>query len=147
MSWAMIWTGVAIILAVVEALTFGLTTIWFVAGALIALLFSWLGFNEYVQVLSFLVSSILLLLLTRPLILKYINVGTVKTNVDSLVGKEGMVLKEISQYNFGQVKLAGQMWTAKSRSGETILEGSAVVVESIEGVKLVVSPVAKNSNL
>ncbi len=147
MSWAMIWTGVAIILAVVEALTFGLTTIWFVAGALIALLFSWLGFNEYVQVLSFLVSSILLLLLTRPLILKYINVGTVKTNVDSLVGKEGMVLKEISQYNFGQVKLAGQMWTAKSRSGETIIEGSAVVVEGIEGVKLVVSPVTKNSNL
>lgn len=138
MSWAMIWTVLAIILAVVEAFTFGLTTIWFVVGALIALLFGWLGFDEYVQVIAFLVSSLALLLLTRPLVVKYMHVGTVKTNVDSLVGKKGIVTKEISQHNFGQVKLAGQMWTAKSLSNELIQEGSEVTVESIEGVKLVV---------
>jgi membrane protein implicated in regulation of membrane protease activity len=137
-NWAIIWTILAIGLAIVEALTFGLTTIWFAAGALIALLFNWLGFNVYIQVVAFIVSSIGLLLLTRPFVVNYMKVGNVKTNVDSLVGKRAIVMKTISEHSFGQVKLAGQMWTAKSQNGKAIVEGSEVVVDSIEGVKLVV---------
>ncbi len=138
MSWALLWTALAIVLAIVEAMTFGLTTIWFVAGALVALLASWLGLNIYIQVIAFLVSSIALLVLTRPLVMKYMNAGAVKTNVDSLIGKHAIVTKEISEHVFGQVKLEGQIWTAKGVDSQNYQEGLEVSVERIEGVKLVV---------
>ncbi|MCK8059286.1 MULTISPECIES: NfeD family protein [unclassified Fusibacter] len=139
MSWAIIWTVLAILFAVIEGATLGLTTIWFAAGALVALFMTWIGFNVYVQVVSFIVSSILFLLITRPLVVKYMKVGSVKTNVDSLIGKKGVVVNEITEHNYGQVRLGGQVWTAKSISDATIAQGQEVIVEAIEGVKLVVS--------
>lgn len=139
MSWALFWTALAIVLAVVEAMTFGLTTIWFVAGALVALFVNWLGMNMYIQVGAFLVSSIALLLFTRPLVIKYTKVGSVKTNVDSLIGKVGIVTVEISEHAYGQVKLAGQVWSAKGTDTAVYPVGTEVVVEAIEGVKLVVA--------
>lgn len=138
MSWALFWTALAIVLAIVEAMTFGLTTIWFVAGALVALLVNWLGFNMYFQVVAFLASSIVLLLVTRPLVVKYTKVGRVKTNVDSLIGKRGLVTVEISEHVVGQVKLAGQVWSAKGIDTSVYPVGTEVEVMAIEGVKLVV---------
>lgn len=138
MSWALFWTALAIILAIVEAATFGLTTIWFVAGALVALLASWLGFSIYIQVILFFVTSVALLILTRPLVMKYVQAGSVKTNIDSLIGKHAIVTKEISEHVFGQVKLEGQIWTAKGSDDLAFPVGIEVTVEKIEGVKLVV---------
>jgi len=139
MSWAIIWIALAVIFAIIEAVTFGLATIWFAAGALIALIFVWLGAGVYVQIAAFLISSALMLILTRPLVTKYMHVGSVKTNVDSLVGKKGMVVSKITEHNYGQVKLSGQVWTAKSTNAQDIQVDTEVVVNAIEGVKLVVS--------
>lgn len=141
MSWAIFWTALAILLAVVEAMTFGLTTIWFVVGALLALLASWIGLNVYIQVIIFFGASIGLLFITRPLVVKYLRAGNVKTNVDSLIGKRGIVTLPIDEHNYGQVKLAGQMWTAKGIDTAHYNEGLEVEVVSIEGVKLVVKKV------
>jgi membrane protein implicated in regulation of membrane protease activity len=140
-NYAIIWTVLAILFAVIEGATLGLTTIWFSGGSLVALFMAWLGFNLYVQIIAFVVSSILLLLVTRPFVVKYMKVGSIKTNVDSLIGKRGIVVNEITEHNYGQVKLNGQMWTAKGQTITTIKEGKEVEVEAIEGVKLVVKEV------
>ncbi len=139
MSWPIFWVVVAIVMAIIEAITLGLTTIWFAAGALITIVFAWLGLPYYVQIIAFLASSCILLVLTRPIIKKYLKVGAVKTNVDSLIGKNCIVLSDITEHKFGQVKLSGQVWTAKSQNDETLLAGEEVKVISVEGVKLVVA--------
>ncbi len=139
MSWPIVWVVVAIVMAIIEAVTLGLTTIWFAAGALITIVFAWFGLPYYVQIVAFLAVSFILLVLTRPIIKKYLKVGEVKTNVDSLIGKSCIVLSDITEHKYGQVKLAGQVWTAKSQTNETILAGEEVTVSSVEGVKLIVS--------
>jgi membrane protein implicated in regulation of membrane protease activity len=76
-------------------------------------------------------------LLTRPLAVKKLNVGKSKTNVDALCGMTGVVVRSISRYDRGEVKVGGQIWTAVSESD--IEKGCEVVIERIEGVKAVVS--------
>ena len=78
------WLIIFIVLIVIELLTMGLTTIWFAGGALAALLMSVLGFGMPVQVVVFIIVSVLLLVLTRPIAVKYFNQNRQKTNVESL---------------------------------------------------------------
>jgi membrane protein implicated in regulation of membrane protease activity len=80
-----------------------------------------------------------LLIFTRPIVVKYLRIGNSKTNVNALIGATGIVIMDITQYATGQVKLKGQIWTAVSKSGVPILKDTEVVVDAIEGVKLVVS--------
>ena len=81
------WLIIFIVLIVIELLTMGLTTIWFAGGALAALLMSVLGFGMPVQVVVFIIVSVLLLVLTRPIAVKYFNQNRQKTNVESLIGQ------------------------------------------------------------
>ncbi len=144
MSWPLLWIGLAIVLAIIEAATLGLTTIWFAAGALVSLIFAWLGFSLVTQIVVFFISGIAFLAITRPLVIKYFKVGSVKTNVDSLIGKSGVVIEAISEHEYGQVKIHGQIWTAKTNDHSLIEKDENIVVSGIEGVKLVVT---KNHNL
>lgn len=141
MSWPIIWIVIAIVLAIIEIATMGLTTIWFTVGALVALIAAWLNLHYIVQIVLFFVSSIVFLLLTRPLVVKYLKIGSVKTNVDSLIGKCGIVVADISEHQYGQVKINGQIWTARAAGDDHIASNQEVIVTSIEGVKLVVSQV------
>ena len=134
-----IWLGLAILLAIVEAATLGLTTIWFALGALLGLLSSVLGLSPILQFLVFLVSSILLLIFTRPIAKNYLKIGAEKTNVDSLLNSEGVVTKKINKFETGLVKVKGQIWTAISEDGEEIEENNIVTIIKIEGVKLIVT--------
>lgn len=140
MTYVIFWTIAAIVLAIVEGMTFGLTTIWFAAGALLTVIVAWLGVPLWGQLIFFFAVSIALLASTRPILTKYMTSHQVKTNVDSLVDKRGIVIKSIEEHVYGQVKLGGQIWTAKSYDDATILEGQEVIVVSIDGVKLVVKP-------
>ena len=88
------WLIIFIVLIVIELLTMGLTTIWFAGGALAALLMSVLGFGMPVQVVVFIIVSVLLLVLTRPIAVKYFNQNRQKTNVESLIGQQALVLEE-----------------------------------------------------
>lgn len=134
------WLIVTVVLCVIEAITVGLTTIWFAAGALAAALVSWLGGGLWLQLFIFLVLSIILLILTRPLVVKYLNGKTVKTNADRLIGQQCLVEEEI--YNLketGQIKINGLTWTARSVDPEQVIpKGETVVIEAIEGVKAMV---------
>lgn len=130
--------GLAVLFAIIEAATLGLATIWFAIGALIGLFASLLNLSPWMQVILFLVSSTILLYYTRPIAKKYLKLGSQKTNVDSMIGREGIVTKVIGKYNTGQVKVWGQVWTAVSKDSEEIFEDTPIIVEAVEGVKLIV---------
>ncbi|MBN2259106.1 MAG: NfeD family protein [Clostridiales bacterium] len=129
-----IWVVLMIIFVVVEAISLGLTSIWFAFGALIALISSYFIDSFIIQVTIFVISSIAALYFTKPLVKKYLKVGRERTNVDSLIGENGVVVKEIKKYETGQVKVKGQIWTAYSE--DEIEVGTDVTVEEVKGVRL-----------
>lgn len=140
MSLAIIWLIVLVVCLVVEISTLGLTSIWFAGGALLALLIAMIAGPLWLQVLVFLVTSIVLLIFTRPIAAKYFNKNREKTNVNSKIGKQAIVTVTIDNLKGeGQIVTEGMEWTARSLDSTIIEEGSVVTIEKIEGVKAVVS--------
>lgn len=134
-----IWLVILAVLVVIEIITLGLTTIWFAGGALIALAVSLLGGPLWLQILLFLAVSVVLLVFTRPLAVRYMNKNQQKTNVDGIPGKTGVVIETINNLQAeGQVMIDGTPWTARSKDGNPIEEGKVVKVLAVEGVKLIV---------
>ena len=140
-----LWLVVIVVTLAVEAMTAGLTTIWFSAGALVALIASYLGINFPVQIIIFIAASTLALIFTRPLVKNKIHKNKVKTNADMVIGKQAVVVEDICPIEGkGQVKVDGKIWSAKSESLEIIKKDELVTVKKIEGVHLIVS---KGENL
>ena len=140
MSLAIIWLIVLVVCLVVEIATLGLTSIWFAGGALLALLIAMIGGPFWLQALVFLVASIVLLIVTRPIAAKYFNKNREKTNVNSKLGKQAIVTVTIDNLKGeGQIVTEGMEWTARSLDSTVIEEGSVVTIEKIEGVKAIVS--------
>ena len=136
------WLMAFIILLVMEFLTMGLTTIWFAIGALTAFFASLFGASFWIQIILFLVVSLVVLVVYRPLAVKYVNSRRTKTNVDDLVGKEAKVTEKIDNLNqTGRVVLNGMDWSARTTIGGTIDVDTIVKVIEVKGVKLIVEPV------
>ena len=135
-----IWLGVAVVLLIVELLTVGLTTIWFAAGALLAMTLAFCGASEIWQVVAFVVSSVVLLIFTRPFVQKYVNSKHVKTNVDAIVGMTGRVVEAINGIEgTGAVIVDGKTWSARAESETTVIPIDKIVtVKEVSGVKLLV---------
>lgn len=137
---SILWLIIAIACGFIEAITLGVTTIWFALGALIAWIFAMFNAPLLVQILVFLTSSSVLLYFTRPIAQKVLKVGHTKTNAETLKGEIGIVIKEIDNIQgTGQVKVSGQIWSAKTFDDEKIPEGNKIEVLDIQGVKLVVT--------
>lgn len=136
----MVWLVILVLLVVIELLTMGLTTIWFAGGALAATLASLLGLPLAIQIILFLVVSGLLLFFTRPIAVKYFNKDRVRTNAESLVGRQAIVISEIDNLQgIGQVNVGGMEWSARTRDENIKLPvGAVVIVLAIDGVKLIV---------
>ena len=134
-----VWIAILIISIVVELISLGLTSIWFAGGALIALIAAAVGGPLWLQIISFVVVSLLLLIFTRPVALKYFNKDRVRTNVESLVGKQAVVLSKVDNLQgTGQVSVGGQEWSARSADdGQVLEQGDVVSVVAISGVKLI----------
>ena len=136
----MYWLVAAAVFVVIEIMTMGLTTIWFAGGALVGAVMAAVSLPLWSQIIAFVIVSVILLILTRPWALKYLNSRTVRTNADSLIGQTALVKETINNMESkGLVQLNGQDWTARSfEAGEIIPEGSEVIVKEIRGVKLIV---------
>lgn len=135
-----IWFVILILLTVIEIFTLGLTTIWFAGGALTAIIVAAAGGPVWLQVLIAGIVSAVLLFFTRPIAVKYFNRDRERTNAESLVGRQAIVLSEINNLQgTGQVTVNGMEWMARSiADGRTIGPGEVVVVRGINGVKLLV---------
>lgn len=138
MTW--IWLGAMILFGVLEAATAALVSIWFVGGAAAALLTALLGGPLWLQTALFLAVSAGILLAVRPLA-RRTGSGTVPTNLDRAIGALARVTEEIDNAAAtGAVYVEGKTWTARSADGSVLPVGSHVLVERIEGVKLIVAP-------
>ena len=140
-SWWVIWLVFAVIMFIIEAVTTGLATLWFALGAIVAMIMDLCGAPLYLQVIVMAVVSIvcfaLCMIWVRPKLESLRKKNIQRTNADRLIGKEGIVIVPLNvAEGKGQVKVDGQIWSAKS-DGD-IAEGIKVTVKSIEGVKLVV---------
>lgn len=142
-----IWLIAAGIFFIAEIITVGFLVFWFGIAALIAMIASFITNNLFIQTLVFVISSCILIPLTRPLVNKIIaKDDNVKTNAFSLIDKEGIVVSKISPNDNGQVKIEGQYWSAVSNNNSSIDVGETVKVLKIDGVKLVVSRIHSSIN-
>lgn len=134
------WLIVLILSVGIEAATLGLTCIWFAFGALIAVIAAAFQAPLAVQVILFFIVSLVLMFGTRPIAVKYFNKDRVKTNVESLVGRQAIVVGEIDNLlGIGQVVVGGQEWSARCvDDGTKLPEGTVVEIVAISGVKLMV---------
>ena len=133
MQTTVIWLSLFVLFLVIEIITMGLTTIWFAGGALVAFLVAVLGLGLGVQIIIFAIVSLALLAVTRPLAMKYFNQERQKTGAELLIGQKALSSK-------GRVEVRGQEWAAKTDAPEgKIPKNAIVVVEGIQGVKLIVS--------
>lgn len=136
------WIIAAVLFAVIEAATVALVTVWFAVGALAAAIAAQFGASTLFQVGTFVVVSAILLCVTRPVFKKISVKKPQRTNADRFIGEEAMVIKKIDDINnYGQVKIAGQVWSAVSEDKSPLEEGTIVKVIAIRGVKLVVEPI------
>ena len=135
-----IWLIIMAVMIVVEISAPGLVSIWFAAGALAAYIAALCGGSTAIQVMLFVLVSIVLLFLTRPLAQKYINMRAPKTNKDRIPGRTAIVTEEVNNLAAtGAVMIDGLPWTARSASEEDVIPvGEEVVVDKIEGVKCIV---------
>ena len=140
MNLTTIWLIIFVACIVIEIISMGLTTIWFAGGALIAAVAAALDVPLWVQIVLFVLVSLVLLYFTRPIAVKYFNKDRIKTNAESLVGKQAIVISEIDNLQgIGQVTVEGKEWTARTvTDGVTLQTGSVVIIRAISGVKLMV---------
>ena len=141
MSMSLFWLIAMVLFGVLEAVTVGLTSIWFALCALGALAAAAASAPVIVQIVVFLGVSFLTLLLVRPLAQRYVNDRKVATNADRVIGQEAVVTEDIDNVQAkGRVSVSGADWTARSEDDQPIPVGSRVRVLRIEGVKVIVAP-------
>ena len=134
------WLIAAGVFFIIEMATIGFLVFWLGIGALLAMVTSFITDSILIQALVFIITSTLLLIFTRPLVDKFIKVPKeVKTNAYSIIGKKGIVISKINNIEgIGQIKIDGEVWSAKSVTDEDIPENTEVEIVEIDGVKAVV---------
>lgn len=141
MSYWVMWLVIVILLTIIEASTVNLVSIWFIASGIVSLFVSLFCDIFLVQFGIFVILGIILLLLTRNTLIKKMQNHDAKTNLDRIIGMQGVVTQEIKKNVIGEVKVDGKLWSAKAN--KKIKVGSTVLVKSMESVKLVVEEVVE----
>ena len=130
------WLVTAIVLAIIEAATINLVSIWFIASSLVSLVLALLDASVGVQVAVFVILGIVLLVFTKKPLEKLLMKTKQKTNADRVLDVIGIVTEDIEEEKPGEVKVDGKRWTAIAK--KKITKGSKVKILKIEGVKLIV---------
>ena len=137
----LIWALAIVAFGILEGITTQLVSIWFVVGAAAALGAAALHAPLWVQFTVFFAVSVVVLIVTRPLVKKRLHSKLERTNADRCIGQDAVVIEEINNLlPSGQVKADGKVWTARSSDQSIIKPDTVVTVEKIDGVKLIVTP-------
>ncbi|HNZ49972.1 MAG TPA: NfeD family protein [Bacilli bacterium] len=148
-DWVMMvaWIIVFIVTLIIELETTNLTTIWFCLSSVVTIICGVLFAGPYLQIVIFVVLSLVLILATRPLTRKMMRKDIIKTNTDRLIGMIAVVTKEIHPNEIGEVKVENNLWRAINNDDLSFAVGEKVLIDAIVGIKLVVSKVDGNQNL
>ena len=142
------WLIVAGIFFIIEMATTGFLIFWLGIGAIFAMITSFITNSLVAQTIVFVVTSSILIPLTKPLADKFTNKKTVATNSYSLINKHGIVTMDINPIEAtGLVKVNGETWSAKSQDESIIAKGTEIEVINIDGVKLIVAPIKITSQV
>jgi membrane protein implicated in regulation of membrane protease activity len=135
-----IWLGIFVLSVIIEAVEPDLVSIWFAAGALLAIILSIIpGIPFWVEIIVFLVIAFVLIFAIRPLAKKYLYKKEVKSNIEEKIGEKCVVIKAINELSHGEVKLNGVIWTAVAKNKSEVFEEQAVVtIIGVDGNKLIV---------
>ena len=136
-----VWLGLAVLFLILEGVSVAVISLWFSMGALAAMITTLLGGELWLQIVVFFAVSVALLALMRPILRKYFTPKLVKTNVDSVIGAEGLVTEEIKNLTAeGRVKIGGMYWAARSTDAVVLAVDTKIKVDRVEGVKVFGSP-------
>ena len=136
-----LWLIIFIVLIITELLTINLVTIWFAFGALLALVVEVSFSNIVLDIITFVITSFLLIILTKPIISRLKVKKIEATNLDMVINKIGIVTEDIKQDKIGEVKVLGKRWSAYSNT--EIKKDEKVKILSIDGVKLKVEKIGE----
>lgn len=134
-SW-IIWLIVIFILIIAEISTVNLVSIWFIASGIVSMIISIFYDNFFLEFAVFVILGIILLLTTREFLKKWLKPNNEKTNLDRVIGMQGIVTEPINKNQIGEVKVDGKKWSAIAK--EEIVVGEEVTILDIDGVKLIV---------
>jgi len=147
-TYAIIWLVLTAIFVIVEAATVGVVSAWFAVGALCAMGAALLEWELWIQIIIFSVVSVVLLLSLRPILRKYYTPRLTRTNVDAVIGTQGLIIEAVDNLEgTGRIKLGGMEWSARSTNGQKIPVGTLAKVDKIEGVKVFLTPVKKEQEV
>ena len=139
MTATIIWLVLVIVFLAIEIATVGLTSIWFVGGSLAGMLLSMLGVNEIWQIVGAIVVTVLLLVFTRPFLVKYVNSKQTKTNCEQLIGQTIHIQEAVDNTaQTGRAVVGGQEWTVRAVNDTILQAGTRAKIIEISGVKLIV---------
>lgn len=143
------WLVICGICLAIEAVTVGFLVFWFAVGAILALITSFITDSIVIQSAVFVISSTCLMFLTKPVVDKYMKKNKdTSTNAFSIIGKEALVIEDIDTINGkGQIKIGGEVWSAKAEDNLVIPKESKVEILSIDGVKVLVKPIKSSVNV
>ena len=139
--WQM-WIIIAGIFFIAEIFTTGFLVFWFGIGGIAAMITSFFVTDIVIQTVIFLIVSVILIFATKPLVNRFLKTDSVNTNAFSIIGKHGIVTKDLDSINgIGQVKIGHEIWSAEELNDKNLKEGTEIVVVKIDGVKAIVSAV------
>ena len=142
-----IWLILAGVFLICEVMTAGFLIFWLSIGSLIAMIVSFFTDSIIIQTSIFVISSVILIFATKPLVKKFAKVETVLTNAKSIIGKKGIVTVDIDSIkSTGQVKIDGEIWSAIGEDETDIPKGAEIEVLEIKGVKVIVRPIKQLSS-
>ena len=130
------WLVIVVLLTILEVITINLVSVWFVVSGIVSLFLSFIIDSFYIEFMVFVCLGLVLMPLTRPYLVKKLSKKKVSTNLDRVIGMEGIVTEEITKFKIGEVKVDGKKWSAIA--DEKIKVGEEVIIDSIDGVKLIV---------
>ena len=137
------WLIAAGIFLIAEIITTGFFVFWLGIGALIAMCVSFFVDNLIIQMIVFLVISVILIFATKPFVKKILGSNKkTETNAFSIIGKKALVIKDIDNIDGkGQIKVDGEIWSAESANASNLEKGTEVKILKIDGVKAIVEPI------
>jgi membrane protein implicated in regulation of membrane protease activity len=141
------WIVIIVAAIVIEVSTIALTSVWFAVGGIVALLLAIFNVEFVWQLLTFVGVSTISLLATRPIAKKMNTKDVIHTNADKLINMIGVVTKEIPVSEVGEIRVNSELWRAKSLEAEDIEVGEKVIVNNLDGNKLIVSRIKKNDEI
>ena len=139
MAYSWFWLAILIFAVIIEVLTDQLISIWFVPASIVAIIMDFCGADILWQILVFLLVAATGIILAKTIFAKYLKPRLTKTNIDAIIGERCIVTEKIDNYaGCGQVKIKGQIWSARGVDEDDIFyEGEVLHVVAIEGVKVI----------